>query len=225
MKTAGNSFELAQELRRIIDSGEWSAGARLPPERSLASRFSVARNTLRRALDHLEKAGYLSRHVGRGTFILPRQDPAADAFVFSMTEASPRDLLETRLIIEPHAAGLAAIRASRADLDAISEAFESSLGAAEISEFERWDAQLHLTVFLAAKNEVLIDYCRAIGEARSQPQWFELKKKSLTAEKRAIYDKQHRGLVTALLERNAEVAVEAMRQHLKMVKDNILAVV
>lgn len=220
-----SSFEVARELRRIIDSGEWDAGGRLPPERILASRFAVARNTLRRALDELETSGYLSRQVGRGTFVTQRKRRKDDGFIFSMIEASPRDLLETRLIIEPHAAALAAKRASGADLDAISGAFEQSLAATDITRFETYDAQLHLAVFLAAKNEVLIDYCRAISEARNQPQWFELKKRSLTHEKRAIYDEQHRLLVNALLERNAEAAAQNMRQHLDSVANDILAVV
>ena len=220
-----SSFDLAQDLRRLIDGGEWRAAGRLPPERALASRFAVARNTIRRALASLEDTGRLTRHVGRGTFIVPQEGKFAVGGAFRMSEASPRDILETRLIIEPRAAGLAATRASRTDLDAISKALGESLAAKDIADFEQWDAQLHLAIFIAAKNEVLIDYCRAISEARNQPQWFELKRRSLTAERRAIYNDQHRAIVTALLERNAKAAVEAMRQHLSTVEDNILAVV
>lgn len=220
-----SSFDLAQDLRRLIDGGEWGAAGRLPPERALASRFAVARNTIRRALASLEDTGRLTRHVGRGTFIVPQDGKPGAGGAFRMSEASPRDILETRLIIEPRAAGLAATRASRADLDAISKALDESLAAKDIADFEQWDAQLHLAIFIAAKNEVLIDYCRAISEARNQPQWFELKRRSLTAERRAVYNDQHRSIVTALLERNAKAAVEAMRQHLSTVEDNILAVV
>jgi DNA-binding FadR family transcriptional regulator len=208
----------------MIDGGEWNAARRLPSERALAGRFAVARNTLRRALGHLEETGHLTRHVGRGTFIVPRGTKSGDGIGLRLSEASPRDLLETRLIIEPRAAGLAATRASRADLDAISGAFEESVAAKGIAEFEHWDARLHLAIFVGAKNEVLIDYCRAISEVRNQPQWFELKKRSLTGETRAVYNDQHRAIVAALLERNAGVAAEAMRQHLRTVEDNILAV-
>jgi DNA-binding FadR family transcriptional regulator len=224
MNGSGNAFDLSSELRHIIDSGEWDVYGRLPPERVLAGRFRVARNTLRRALDQLEEAGYLSRQVGRGTFILPREKPHENGVAFRMIEASPRDLLETRLIIEPQAAALAATRASRADLDAISDAFGRSLEAAEISDFERWDAQLHLAIFVAAKNEVLVNYCQAIGEARNQRQWFELKKRSLTEGRREAYDRQHRAIVTALVERNTDAAADAMRRHLRTVEENILAV-
>lgn len=209
----------------MIDSGEWGDTGRLPPERDLAHRFAVARNTLRRALEMLERTGYLTRHVGRGTFIVPRESRPGDGMAFRMAEASPRDILETRLIIEPRAAGLAATRASRADLDAISDALDNSLAATEIGDFEQWDARLHLAIFIAAKNEVLIDYCRAVGEARNQPQWFELKKRSLTAGRRLAYDEHHRAIVTALLERNVEGAIDAMHQHLRAVQENVLSAV
>ena len=218
-----NSFDLAAELRRLIDGGEWCARGRLPPERMLAAQFAVARNTVRRALDALEDGGYLTRHVGRGTFIQPRQTTLGAQTVLRMREASPQDILETRLIIEPRAAALAASRANAADLAAISKALAESLAATSLSDFEHWDAQLHLAIFLATKNEVLIDYCRAICEARNQPQWVHLKKRSVTAETRAAYDAHHRTIVDALLRRDANAAAQSMREHLRMVEDNIVA--
>jgi DNA-binding FadR family transcriptional regulator len=218
-----NSYDLAAELRRLIDRGEWGPEGRLPPERMLATQFEVARNTVRRALDALEDGGYLTRHVGRGTFVQPRLTTLGMPTVLRMREASPQDILETRLIIEPRAAALAASRANAADLAAISKALAESLAAASLTEFEQWDAQLHLAIFLATKNEVLIDYCRAICEARNQPQWVHLKKRSVTAETRAAYDAHHRTIVDALLRRDAVAAAESMREHLLMVEGNIVA--
>lgn len=218
-----SSRDLAHELRRLIETGEWQAGGRLPPERMLAAKFCVARNTVRRALDDLENGGYLTRHVGRGTFI---QTPGAGSnrSLMRMREASPQDILETRRIIEPRAAALAASRASHADLASIAAALQESLAATQLEDFERWDAQLHLCIFIAAKNEILIDYCRAICEARNQPQWVHLKKRSVTAETRAAYDAHHRAIVAALMQRDAESAADRMRDHLRMVEENIVAV-
>jgi len=44
-------------LQRAIETGAYSEGDRLPPERQLAATFQAARSTVRRALDQLEKAG------------------------------------------------------------------------------------------------------------------------------------------------------------------------
>src|SRR6478736_2357029 len=60
---------IAAYLRRAIETGAYSEGDRLPPERQLAITFDAARSTVRRALDQLEKAGLVSRRLGSGTFV------------------------------------------------------------------------------------------------------------------------------------------------------------
>jgi len=214
--------DIAEELRRRISEGEWRAGARVPNERSLASEFAVARNTVRRALGRLEEDGFLSRHVGRGTFVKSAAGRRQDSFITRMRESSPSDVLEVRLIVEPRAAALAASRFTAADLEVIEEALRSSIAAKGIAEFEHWDGKLHLAIAAASKNQLLADYCRAINEVRNQPQWYQLKKRSLTAERRFRYDQQHSALVTALRSRDADGAARAMREHLTAVQENMI---
>lgn len=63
---ASQALEL---LRRQISSGEW--GEFMPPERDLAQRMKVGRNTLRQALTVLEQEGWIEPgHVGRRRRIL-----------------------------------------------------------------------------------------------------------------------------------------------------------
>lgn len=61
--------QLADILVREIVTGQLPDGARLPPERILAERFSVAVGTLRKALAHLEQEGLLRRVQGSGNYI------------------------------------------------------------------------------------------------------------------------------------------------------------
>lgn len=49
-----------------------TVGTRLAPERRLADDFGVSRSTMARVLEELVMEGYLSRRVGSGTFIMPR---------------------------------------------------------------------------------------------------------------------------------------------------------
>jgi DNA-binding FadR family transcriptional regulator len=222
MSMVKSSFDIAAELRRRIADGEWRQGAKLPPERHLAQEFNAARNTLRKALDRLAEEGILQRQVGRGTFVTAASGPAPDAFLARMRQASPADVLETRIIIEPHAAALAATRASAHDLAAIKDALTNSLAAESVFDFEIADAGIHLAIIQAAKNQLLTDYCEAINEVRNQPLWQHLKKRSLTVENRTIYDRQHKTLVKALENRDGENAAIAMRDHLKTVWNSLL---
>lgn len=61
--------QVAAILRERIQSGIWPNGSSLPSEKELCAEFSVARGTVRQALQTLEKDGYLRREQGRGTFV------------------------------------------------------------------------------------------------------------------------------------------------------------
>lgn len=215
--------KIALDLSARIESGEWGEGTRLPPERQLAAEHGLARNTLRQALDSLEERGLIVRQVGRGTFVRAQARLApGDPLLARMRNASPVDLVEVRLILEPQAAALAATRASAEDLAAIEAALRRSVLAKGTAEFEHWDAALHLAIFRATKNSLLVDYCEAITAIRNQARWHRLKQRTVTPESRPMYDRHHSAVVTALRERDAERARHAMHEHLALVRDHLL---
>lgn len=220
-----SAIAIEQELRRRIGDGLWSAGARVATERDLAAEFGAARNTVRRALSALVEEGLLIRQVGRGTFVRQARPATGNQLALRLREASPAEIMEVRLVIEPQVAALAAARASTPELQAIEEALRHSLMAKGLAEFEQWDARLHLALVSAARNPLLADLCRAINEARNQPQWYSLKKRSVTPERRALYDRHHTAIVAAVRSRNAEAAAEAMREHLRCVNANLFEAV
>ena len=64
--------QLYEALRRAILDGKLSAGHQLPSSRDLAQDMGLSRNTVIAALGQLALEGYLSSHVGRGTFVTER---------------------------------------------------------------------------------------------------------------------------------------------------------
>ncbi|WP_405802899.1 GntR family transcriptional regulator [Streptomyces sp. NBC_01187] len=58
---------IADDLASRFVRGRWAVGDLLPPEPDLAAEYSVSRETLRRALKRLERAGLISRRKGTGT--------------------------------------------------------------------------------------------------------------------------------------------------------------
>jgi len=63
-------FQLAQELQRLIASGEIEAGTRLDNEIVLADQLGVSRPTMRRAIQYLVERGLLVRKRGVGTQVV-----------------------------------------------------------------------------------------------------------------------------------------------------------
>lgn len=66
---ARRSSTIADELRRLITSGQLKPGDKLPTEASLCQQFGVSRTTLREAIQMLRTTGLLDVTPGRGSFI------------------------------------------------------------------------------------------------------------------------------------------------------------
>ena len=62
--------QLEISLRRLIESGQITAGAVLPGELELAAQLGVSRHTVRHALGVLTNEGLLRRERGRGTTVV-----------------------------------------------------------------------------------------------------------------------------------------------------------
>ena len=88
------------DLKSSLDTGDYTVGGRLPPERELARLYGCSLITIRRALDELSREGRLDRHQGRGTFVLPPRLDRDIGEAMSFTDEMQRRGLdpETRLI-------------------------------------------------------------------------------------------------------------------------------
>ena len=69
------SGEIYRQLRRAILDGRLRPGEFLPPTRELAQRLSVARMTVTVAYERLAGEGFVSSHVGSGTFVTEHASP------------------------------------------------------------------------------------------------------------------------------------------------------
>ena len=216
--------EIKQFVLDQIDSGAWPEGHKIPTEKSISEQFSAARNTVRKALGQLEAQGSIVRQVGRGTFVRSDAESSLDLSQgLPIADASPADINEIRVIIEPAIAEFAVARASRTDLERARLCLANSLKAKTIEDFEHWDAQLHAALIAATKNDLLIRVYDAIHQARQRLEWYEIKRRSLDDVRRGEYDRQHTEIVAALEQRDALALRAALETHLKDVSANMLA--
>lgn len=65
-------FQIEQDLRRLITSGQIPSQATLPPELELCRAYGVGRHTIRMALSRLAADDLIVRRAGRGTIVKPQ---------------------------------------------------------------------------------------------------------------------------------------------------------
>lgn len=215
--------EVAQSLRRRIESGEWTGSRRLPNERELALEYKVARNTVRSAIDRIALDGLVTREVGRGTFLRQNSRVELANVLRELTGVSPIDMMAVRQIFEPRAAAMAATNASAGDLREMAAAHAESLDALDMEAFERWDAELHQRICAGTRNELLNHLHLILKLIRSQELWRDIKRRSFSPDRRLVYCREHQAIVDALMRRDAEAASSAMRAHLDTVSRNLFA--
>ncbi|MCR5813539.1 MAG: GntR family transcriptional regulator [Desulfovibrio sp.] len=68
-------LQAAAFIRRLIESGEWPIGFRLPSLENLARFFGMSRVTVRQAVQSLVTENLLESCQGRGTFVASKPDP------------------------------------------------------------------------------------------------------------------------------------------------------
>jgi DNA-binding FadR family transcriptional regulator len=213
--------DTAQDIRSfLLDSvaqGSIRPGGRLPTERELSQRFSVPRNTVRKALAQLEAEGSITRHVGRGTFLADTGGYPAD----SVTHTSPAELMEARMRLEPAMAELIVINATPADFERMEICLDRAEKGSTLDDFETWDAALHQALAAATHNRFVTRVFDMATAVRHQTEWGKLKDRVVTPERRLRYQSEHRSIVDALKARDADTAREAILAHLQHARRNL----
>lgn len=215
---------LRETIIENLKSGTWRAGHRLPTERALCEQYQIGRSTVRRVLGQLKEAGLITQTVGSGTYVSEQVQAALasrSAGAPSPT-ASPAELMEARMALEPAIVEMVIRNATPADFARMEQCCAQAEQAASLDEFEHWDGLLHEVIAAAAHNSFISTVFQLMNQARAQGEWGMLKRKSVTPERRAAYQHEHRELVAALRERDLATAMAHTRGHLLHVRRNLL---
>ncbi len=220
MSDASAATALRNDILRGIKSGELSPGSQLPTEREYVATYKTSRSAVRKAIGELEAKGYLTRAVGRGTFIAESTQPfgsgpARTEHTDLELDISPADLINARLLFEPLVAELATTTATAGELEQMRRCFDSLEKAISISEYDHWDGELHLLIANSTRNAFIIRTFTVAHEIRKGSAWGKLKVKSVTPERRKVYQKDHYDIVSALVDRDGPRARTAMDHHLR----------
>jgi GntR family transcriptional repressor for pyruvate dehydrogenase complex len=160
---------VAVVLTEEIRSGRWPVGSKLPTEVQLVEQLGVSRTVVREAISRLRNAGLVEPRQGSGVFILNRAtaplDLAVDEDQTPENKVKVLQIVEVRRAVEAEAAGLAAERATPADIRAMRDALVAlDLAVAEGGDGVEEDLAFHRTIADASDNPVLAATVRYLGE-------------------------------------------------------------
>lgn len=216
--------EAVTGLRDYITSNGLKPGARLPAERALTAKLGVTRNTLRKALDALERDGTIWRHVGKGTFVAATSDDL-DKMTKSPVELgkqlTPFKMMRARLAIEPAIAREAAINASGDVLARLTATIGRMRAAPTWKQYETEDDVFHREVAEASDNLLLLSVFDQLNMVRRAVAWGAVKRHSVRPPADHGSFAEHEEIVLSLTNRDPAGAHEAMRKHLRSVAERL----
>lgn len=215
---------LRETILANLRSRTWRAGHRLPTERALSEQFGLSRSTVRRVLMDFKRKRLITQTVGSGTYVSEQVHDALSELVPGgpAHSVSPAELMSARLVLEPAIIEMAIGNATAADFARMDECNARAEAATTLEDFEHWDAALHEAIAEAAHNGFVAGVFRLMSEVRATGEWGVLKRRSATPERRLEYQQEHRALVAALKERDAERAKALCLAHLVHVRTNML---
>lgn len=86
----GVAETLKDRLVQYLKASQQAPGSRFLTDAELMERSGLSRSTVRRALDELQREGWVRREVGRGTFVGPQAEAFLDASHGSASERAVR---------------------------------------------------------------------------------------------------------------------------------------
>lgn len=157
-KTRKLPEQIADKLREMIIQEEMRTGSKLPAEAELMARFGVSRSTVREAVKILQTEHIVDIRQGQGTFLCAMPGLAHDplGLRFADQEELIAQLLETRLLIEPGVAALAAQRRQERHLQAMKALLDKMDNAYLHGEdYTAFDFEFHSMIAQCTGNDVM----------------------------------------------------------------------
>jgi DNA-binding FadR family transcriptional regulator len=209
------------KMLRLIDSGEFPAGGRLPPERDLAERFNVSRPTIREAIIALEVLNRVQVKTGSGIYVLEHSSTNGH----DLNKISPWELTESRALIEGEAAALAAAHITDEELKHLEDSLHEMADENALGELAEGDAdkKFHRIIAQATRNAMLVSVIEHMWYVRNNAPQVSRAYKAICEQDGAKRVDEHREIFQALSRRDPKAARAAMHQHFALILNKLIA--
>jgi GntR family transcriptional regulator, transcriptional repressor for pyruvate dehydrogenase complex len=204
--------EVQSQLRELVSSGAFQPGERLPSERDLMEALGVSRTAIREGLRGLEALRLVTIRHGSGVYVHDAVNSGpARRLPLAIRTREPRDLIEVRLIVEPHIASLAALRRTADDVRRLKRDIEQFRAQIGVVRRPPTDLGFHVNLCRATHNPVLLAIVRWVIAFYARSGQIPVRRDT----------DHHARIFEAVRSGDAEAARLAMQMHLQSVRDRL----
>jgi GntR family transcriptional repressor for pyruvate dehydrogenase complex len=206
--------QVAGSLIDSIVAGRLRHGEKLPPERELCEQFGVSRPVVREAVRSLIAKGLLADNPGRGHVVTSLGRDAVTESLTLFLRGQRLDygkLMEVRSVIEVENAGLAAARASAAQIETLRSAAARLKPGMTAEEAALADVEFHRGIATATGNEFFELLLDSIREVLITVQLPTLADQTIVRSAARAHDR----IVAQIAAGDPSGARDAMRAHLQ----------
>lgn len=174
-------------------------------ERLLEAAYGVSRTPIRQALAELIREGLVVR-AERGYAIAP----------FDLRQLE--EIFEYREVVETAAIRMACGRATSAELDALQEAVDRSLGDSTPESWFAAGLDVHIWLAELSHNRFLRDAVQDCVNRTIRARWLV----ASSPPARAAAHREHNAMIALVRQGDAEAAAEAVRRHTRDVRIQVM---
>ena len=198
-------WRIVDNIETAIDSGIYTVGSRLPPERELASTFDVSRPTIREAIIALEVRGRIEVKTGSGVYVLETGNTVKTA-----KKVNAFEVTQARALIEGEIAAIAATTINEQELKQLHKTLVDMENEKNV---EAADEEFHQIIASSTRNAAMMLTVKNLWELRSfTPEIIEDYDSVCTSDNSKTLA-EHKAIYNALATGNPTEARQAMHSH------------
>jgi len=207
--------EIVKRIISLINDLRMKPGDKLPTERELITTFRVGRSSIREALKILSAIGVVRIVAGAGMFVGNGNlsllaKPLSLGFLRGGRGTA--ELIEARRLLEVELAGLAAVRATPEEIDAIEKGLaEMEATQHDLERYIESDIRFHGAIARGAHNDVLLDLLETLQHIIRH--WIVKSIEEFEGRPSSIHE--HVPIYDAIKAHDAVRARTAMNEHLE----------
>ena len=216
------------EIRRLIASGAYAPGDKIPTEKELAESFGIGRSSIREAIKIFNYLGVLESRAALGTFVRDRSNISSEALSWSLLLGSDEldEMIDLRggienwclmALVKRFGDGDPAAIKTIETLGRIVDGMMISVETGRREDLIEADFQFHYAIIKSSENAL---FDSLYGTLRSFLHDEITNSQNDYDDPVQICD-EHRQLITAFESSDAAVATSAYKRHIENIKTRL----